>query len=187
MAYPLVVPTATVPGSVFVIVVVVADFVTGLLATVSFAVPEEALWLELPAYLPVMVLVAGSENLAVQWVDPLDRVPWHNFRVPDQNVTVPVGLLPDPLTVADSFTLESTKAFLGLTDTLVFVACLVVCAVEADATPAHKLQVAAATAVTESTRMAPAPRRLRRRATPAVGTRSVAATRGRFSLMRDSS
>ena len=40
MTYPLV-PTATVPGSVFVIVVVVADFeVTGLLTTFSLAMPD---------------------------------------------------------------------------------------------------------------------------------------------------
>src|SRR3984885_11027909 len=97
------------------------------------------------------------------------------------NVNFPAGVLP-PETLADSFTTSSTNAVLGLTDTVVLVACLVVCAVAADAAPAHRLHVAAATAVTDSTRMAPAPSR--RRATPAVCAPSAAA---RFSLMRDSS
>jgi hypothetical protein len=78
--------------------------VTGLFVTLIVAVPEDALCVESPEYLPVIVFVAGSENLYSQDPARLDRVARHSFLVPSQNVTDPVGVLPDPFTVADSFT-----------------------------------------------------------------------------------
>ena len=55
-------------------------------------------------WLPITVFIAAVTNLAAHEVDPLDRCPAHSFLVPDQNVTVPVGVRPDDVTVADSFT-----------------------------------------------------------------------------------
>jgi len=54
--------------------------------------------------------------------------------------------------VADSFTTAPTQRGAALAEMVVVVACLVA----ADAAPAHNVQAVAATAVTDSTRMAPA-------------------------------
>jgi len=54
--------------------------------------------------------------------------------------------------VADSFTTAPTQRGAALAEMVVVVACLMA----ADAAPAHNVQAVAATAVTDSTRMAPA-------------------------------
>src|ERR1700733_6864336 len=95
-------PVSTLLGLVLLIFTVVAER-----TTFTCPVPEDALWVELPPYFAVMVLFAAVEKLALQCVEPLDRVPWHSLRVPSQNTTVPVGRVP-PVTVADSFTLVPT-------------------------------------------------------------------------------
>ncbi len=66
------------------------------------AVPDDALWWALPEYLATTVFVAGSTNCATHDVLRAFRLPWHSLRVPDQNVTVPVGFPPRPFSVADS-------------------------------------------------------------------------------------
>lgn len=69
------------------------------------------------------------------------------------NLTFPVGHFSDDLTVADSLTLASTFALLGLADTVVLVdALLVVVAADAMAGMARMVHAAAATAVSDTSR-----------------------------------
>jgi len=71
----------------------------------------------------------------------------------DRNATIPVGVWPDDLTLAESLTLSPTHAGLGLTDTLVVegrLACPAV--VAAFAGRANSAPVAVATAVTDTSR-----------------------------------
>ena len=92
-----------------VMLVVVLDFpAAGLFMIITWTMPEDALCVASPEYFPITVFIAAVTNRAEHDVDPLDRCPAHSFLVPDQNVTVPPGVLPLDLTVADSFTLAWT-------------------------------------------------------------------------------
>lgn len=92
-------------------------------------------------------------NLVVQAPVPRDRRAVHSVRPSDLNVTVPVGVPPDDLTVAESLTRAPTHATLGRTDTLVVEGSLAwLAAVAALAGRAHSAQVAVATAVTDTSR-----------------------------------
>jgi hypothetical protein len=94
-----------------------------------------------------------APKLAVQAPVPRDRRAVHSFRPTDKNVTVPVGVPTDDLTLAESLTRAPTHARLGLTETVVVVGCLTeLAAVAALAGRAHSAQVAVATAVTDTSR-----------------------------------
>jgi len=76
------------------------------------------------------------------------------------NFTDPLGVPSDDLTVVGSVTLPSTFGPLGLADTFVVVEALLVwVAADAIAGMARTVQAAAATAVADTSRPAPAPRR----------------------------
>src|SRR5580698_6167275 len=117
------VPACSVTGALsggLLSVVVVADLpVAGLGVIWIVAVPDDALWWALPEYLATTVFLAGSTNCAVQDVLRAFRVPWHNLRVPDQNVTVPVGFPPRPFSVADSVMFVWVKPVFGADTTVV--------------------------------------------------------------------
>jgi hypothetical protein len=139
-------------------------------------VVEEALCVASPRYLAVIFFVAASANLAEHDVLPPDRAWKHSLRVPNQNATRPVGVLPYDFTVADSFTAASVKAVFGLADAVTVDACLVA----APAGSANIAQAATAMAVTDSVRTTPAPARC-----PSAGSGLLATPGGRFSLMPD--
>jgi hypothetical protein len=102
-------------------------------------------------------------NFAVQVADPFDSLARHR-KVPFQpNLTRPVGVLPDDVTVADRLTLDLTNAVLGLMKTLTleaaFAACAAAVSVAAPAGAANSAQAAAARPVADASRTTPAPRR----------------------------
>ena len=67
--------------------------------------------------------VPTEPNDAAQLAAPCDRCAEHSVPLPDLNVTTPVGVLPDEVTVADSFTAAPTDAFDGVAITVVVVGC----------------------------------------------------------------
>ena len=62
--------------------------------------------------------------MAAQEALPSETLATHSFLVPNQNVTVPVGALPDDVTVAENFTSWRVLAVLGLAAAAVFDECL---------------------------------------------------------------
>ena len=94
-----------------------------------------------------------APKLELQAPVPCDKCATHIVLPNDRNATVPVGVRPDDLTVAESLTLAPTHATLGLAVTLVVEGCLTcAAAVAALAGRAHKAQVAVTAAVTDTSR-----------------------------------
>ena len=102
-------------------------------------------------------------NFVLQVADPFDSLALHSGVPPEPNLTVPVGVLPDDVTVADRLTLDLTNVVLGLMKTLTFegafAACAAAVSVAAPAGAANSAQAAAARPVADASRTTPAPRR----------------------------
>jgi hypothetical protein len=97
--------------------------------------------------------VLTAPKLELQVPAPCDKCATHIVRPNDRNATVPVGVGPDDLTLAESLTVAPTHATPGVAVTVVVEGCLTfAAAVAALAGRAHKAQVAVTAAVTDTSR-----------------------------------